>query len=80
MTPLTAPMQAARQIIEHNEVVYAYRPLRRSVNKPLPISKADVTPHYSHGLNARTVEALISRGVVRLVAYTPTSGRVLIAE
>lgn len=77
MSQLTTPMQDAQRIIRHNEVTYTYRPMRRSVNKRLPVTARDLTPVYSHGLNARTVEALISRGLVTLSPRSPQHGRVL---
>jgi hypothetical protein len=73
----TPAMETAHAIIRVNNVTYLYRPLRSSVNRPRPITPRDLTPVYSHGLNARTVQALIDRGLVRLVPHSPERGRVI---
>lgn len=75
---LTPTMKTAVAIIHHNEVTYTYRPMPRSTRKPLPVTAADLTPVYSHGLNPRTVQALIDKGIVTLSALTPHNGRVLV--
>lgn len=74
---LTPSMQTALTIIRHNEVTYTFRPLTRSTRRPLPVTSRDLTPVYSHGLNARTVEALFSRGLVTLSPHGVSHGRVV---
>lgn len=74
---LTPAMKTAVAVIHHNEVIYTYRPMPRSTRKPLPVTAADLTPVYSHGLNPRTVQALIDKGIVALSPLTPNGGRVI---
>lgn len=64
--PLTQPMRDTLAVIRTHAVTYTFRPLRRSVNRPLPVTSRDLLPVYSDGLRARTVEALIRRGLVGL--------------
>lgn len=76
MRKLSPAMEAARAIIREGGVTYHYRPMRRSVNRPQPVTSRDLTPVYSHGLNARTVQALIDRALVRHVPHDQNHGRV----
>lgn len=75
--PLSPAMRAALTTIRTGVVTYRFLPVKRSVRRPLPVTSRDLTPVYSHGLNAATVEALIRRGVVTLSAYSNDHGRTL---
>lgn len=69
------PAQAeALRIIRTETVFYEYRKLKPSVNRPVPVTSRDLTPKYSHGLNARTVEALITKNLVTMQARDERHG------
>lgn len=77
MKEITPSMKDTRSVIQNNEVTYRYRPVRRSVNRPLPVTGRELSPVYSHGLHARSVQALIDRGLVKLSPIDQESGRVI---
>lgn len=76
----TPAMDEALQLIRTQTVFYTYRPLPRSVDRPLPVRPRDLTPVYSHGLHASTVGALERRGLVTLASHSLRHGRVLAVE
>ena len=77
MTYLSPGMRFAYDVIRSNDVTYTYRKLSPSTRRALQVTTRDITPIYSHGLNAATVEALIRRRLVQLSPYSPGHGRVV---
>lgn len=73
---LTLTMADALAVIREGGVTYTYRPFPRSVNRPIPVTPADLTPAYSHELSAATVTALEVRGLVTLSPVTEIHGKV----
>jgi hypothetical protein len=74
---LTPAMRAALDVMRNNSVTYAYRPMPRALNRPLPVRSCDLAPVYSHGLNGGTVSALLRRSLVTLSPIDQHHGRVL---
>jgi hypothetical protein len=75
--PLTPLMHTALEQIRGGGENYRYGPITPSLNRPTPVKPSDLTPVISGGLQWRTVAALERRGLVELVPYTPTTGRVV---
>jgi hypothetical protein len=63
--------------VRNADVTYAYRPLATQKNTPKPITEKDLTPVYSHGLRAATVQALEDRGIVKLSPVDQDHGNVV---
>lgn len=77
---MTSTTKKALHIIRTQEVTYTYRPMRRVVNKPEPVTVRELTPVYSHGIKSMSVEALMRHGLVTLSPHSERHGRVLPVE
>jgi hypothetical protein len=76
-TELTTTMMDALEAVRGDDVTYTYRPMRPSKNQPKPVTPQDLIPVYSHGLGARTVQALEDRGIVKLSPIDQNHGKVI---
>lgn len=74
---LSAPMLDALELIRDGGVTYTYRPMTPEKNTPKPVTRTDLTPSYSHGLRANTVQALEDRGIVKLSPVDQNHGKVV---
>lgn len=77
---LTPPQRKALDGIRAGGIVYRYKPLTPSLNRPEPLRPQDTALAFSGGLNAHTVLALERRGLVRFIPITPLTGRVEVLE
>lgn len=77
---MTTTMEKALHIIRTQEVTYAYRPMRRAINRPEPVTARDLAPVPSHGLKFASIAALERRGLVTLSPHSEKHGRVLPVE
>lgn len=77
---LTPPQRRALRLIREGGVTYRYKPLTPSLNRPEPVTPADLRPRFNYGLQPRTVDVLERLGLVRLVPITPEHGKVVAIE